>query len=905
MLLQGRASGSPFLDPLWRARLLSAMGGCDMTSPLQKARSHWPLVVLSTVPALLGVLLPLVLVRVVPPAEVGTFKIFFLYLGMAPALSLTSGLRSGLAYWSGQDSKRNQAFAASSHLILFLAIAATVTTLAFSHEISGRLHATRLEVTLFGLSLLGAIGGSYFEEAAIATGRIWTGALFYSGSEILRTLVIVISLLFYRSLAAVLIAHTTISTLKLIAGYLYGYHLGVVGFGFNRQVLKGVWRYALPVSLAYVFGLCIGSADQFLLAPQIGAGEFALYSIGCLSVAPLLTFEQSVTRVLIPQMADAFSKKEPRRATLLYQSAVDNLGFILIPAVAGLVVFATPIIELLFTHRYSAAAGYLQLFAFSYALLIVPYDALARARGEAGWILRTFVVFALTSLLLCSLFIPLGGTVGALTGVLVSGAALRIYGVRYLSSQLSLPLSALLPLRTLASYAIISLLLGIAASSMRPFFATGRVWLFETGALFSACYLLLALPAKNRSERSRTGAHGALILSQSLHVGGLERMILHLSRQLRAEGRWNVRVLAYNHSEDRQTFLEAFRESAVPVDTFKKGRGFSFRTVGRILHIVYRNDIHILHSHDLGTLMYAVTAKLCSFGRVSVVHTQHSFPQSEDCLRYRLYRRAASLWIDRLSVVSENLRESYAPFLIRQSPIYVIENGVEFAGEPVIERDRKLELRRELIALLPPEQHEGLEAYLGDLWIIYQARFYPGKGQEHALSLWREMLPSDRGRSILCLIGPESREGEYERIRELIKNCPDQERIFMLGGSTTPLRWLQAGDVFLSCSQYEGMPLAPLEAAGSGMPLLLSSIPGHSFLKENSDQFSLEHMADGARLMQARFDRILQGGASYQAELWEESRNIRERFSVVEMAGKYSRLYELDQAEAQPPSHFA
>jgi glycosyltransferase involved in cell wall biosynthesis len=471
-----------------------------------------------------------------------------------------------------------------------------------------------------------------------------------------------------------------------------------------------------------------------------------------------------------------------------------------------------------------------------------------------------------------------------------------MYALHAFRKELSVSFLDVIPAKTVFYYTGLSLLLGLGASSIHPYFTSSRVWLFSAGALFSVCYLCLALPAKNRAQRRRHGEQGILILSQSLHVGGLERMILHLSKQLQAEGRWNVRVCAYDHSDDKQTFLEAFRESHVPVETFKKAPGFSLKAVARVIRIVYRNDIDVIHSHDLGTLMYAVIVKICSFGKVSLVHTQHSFPHSEDTFRYRLYRYIATLWIDRLSVVSKSLRTSYSQFLLLPTPIHVIENGVEFANEPILDRIKRIELRHKLMDELPHGEPENLSRFMNDLWIIYQARFYPGKGQDHALSLWQEMSPFERNRSVLCLIGPESGQGEYERIRTIIRECPEQERIFMIAGSTTPLQWLQAGDLFLSCSQYEGMPLAPLEAAGSGMPVLLSNIPGHSFLKENSRQFSLDNVSEGAGHLQAIFDRVFHGGASYQADLWERSRCIRERFSVGKMAAKYSNLYATDSA---------
>jgi O-antigen/teichoic acid export membrane protein/glycosyltransferase involved in cell wall biosynthesis len=863
-----------------------------MAKSQQSQHSHWPLVALSLIPAFLGVLLPLILVRILTPAEVGTFKIFFLYLSIAPALLLTSGLRSGLAYWAGNESKRTPAMQLSANLLLLIALAGTVLILAVQGHVSGRLSTDSRDTYLFALSLLGAVAGCYFEEAAIATGRVWRGALFYSCWEVARTAAIVAVLFYYRSIAAVLVAHTALSSLKLMAGYWHGYRLGLVGFPSNISVLKEVWGYALPVSCAYVFGIFIASADQFLLASLISPSEFALYSIGCLSLAPLFTYEQSVTRVLIPQMSEAFSNKQPRRAALLYQSAVDNLGFILIPAVTGLVIFATPVIELLFTTRYSNAASYLQIFGLSYLLLIIPYDALARARGNAKWILQTFIIFAAISLLLSYTLITVTGPLGALVGVLISGVALRLYSLNYSCRELSLRLQDVLPGRACLYYLCISLTVGCAALLSRSAFSSSRTWLFVNGTIFLLTYLLLALPVKNRAARRRGSTGGVLCLTQSLHVGGLEKMVLHLSHQLRKEHGWRIRILAYDHQEDKRSLVDEFEKAGVPVEFFQKSPGFSLPVILRIIKAVYRHDISILHSQDLGTLIYAAFAKVGSFGRVSIVHTQHSFPSQESTLRYRIYRRLFSQGIDQLAVVSKDIFNQYSHCGIKTDRLHLVENGVAFPPEAVIKRHTKISLRSTVLDTISAEDRALLMPFLSDIWILYQARLYPGKGQDHALSVWTQMRDEDRRRSVLCFVGPESKDGELFRLECLKRSAPDHERIFMLGATAVPLQWLQASDIFLSCSEYEGMPLAPLEAAGSGLPILLSRIPGHAFLNDIALQYPLEDYRQGADHMKTLIKNVTCGGEQYHRHLWQESHAIRERFSISHMAQRYSELYE-------------
>src|SRR5690606_5671788 len=213
---------------------------------------------------------------------------------------------------------------------------------------------------------------------------------------------------------------TCVTLLKVVVGYGFGHILGFVRFSLHLPTLKAVWRYAFPVSIAWMFGVFVHNADQFILSLHIDAAEFAFYAIGCLVIPPILIFEHSVTRVMIPQLSASFSQGEGEKAQALYRDAVKHLAFLLIPAVTGLIVFAEPIITLLFTDTYARASNYLELFALSYLFLMIPYDAVPRAKGQANWILRTFVVFSVISLALAYFLTHEFGPYGALAALLLS-----------------------------------------------------------------------------------------------------------------------------------------------------------------------------------------------------------------------------------------------------------------------------------------------------------------------------------------------------------------------------------------------------------------------------------------------------------------------------------------------------
>jgi hypothetical protein len=148
-----------------------------------RRRSHWPISILSSFAAVVNLFLPLILVRLLTPHDVGLFKVFFLYVLIVPGFALTAGLMSGLGYWSGQGERGVRAIQMSALIVLGAASVFALTGL-LAFPLFERLFDWNETTALaFAAALFGSIAGGFFEEAAISRGRTWTGALFYSGFE--------------------------------------------------------------------------------------------------------------------------------------------------------------------------------------------------------------------------------------------------------------------------------------------------------------------------------------------------------------------------------------------------------------------------------------------------------------------------------------------------------------------------------------------------------------------------------------------------------------------------------------------------------------------------------------------------------------------------------------------------
>jgi glycosyltransferase involved in cell wall biosynthesis len=113
-----------------------------------------------------------------------------------------------------------------------------------------------------------------------------------------------------------------------------------------------------------------------------------------------------------------------------------------------------------------------------------------------------------------------------------------------------------------------------------------------------------------------------------------------------------------------------------------------------------------------------------------------------------------------------------------------------------------------------------------------------------------------------------------------------------MGATLEPQNWLRVADVYLSCSESEGMPLGPIEAVGSGVPALLSAIPGHAFLRRYCRQYPLAEPAVGAHELVGLLRRTDSDPATVFRDTWTESAELRAHYALDRMARRYNAVYD-------------
>ncbi len=384
-----------------------------------------------------------------------------------------------------------------------------------------------------------------------------------------------------------------------------------------------------------------------------------------------------------------------------------------------------------------------------------------------------------------------------------------------------------------------------------------------------------------------------LLISQYLVGGGLERMVHLLGEELAKGHGCEVHLVAFDSIDD-PILRERLEAHGVHCHYWPKGRGFSWALVKRLVSFIRKNHIDVIHTHESAPLIYGSIARILSLRPMKLIHTQHSFIH----LRYRPFIRHYDRlfqWLStRLTVVSSQVRDEYASLGVPEGRVLLVPNGVEFPQHALAPAARPT-LRKELVAELAAGDQDQkaaalhLEEALDSRWFISLARLHPQKGQDHLIHLWGQLAPETRAHSVLLLLGPETSPGTRKKLEALAATGPDSRRVLFLGRSRTPTRWLQASDIFLSASEYEGMPLAPIEAGGAGLPMILSDIQGHQILSGQARFFPYADPAQGARLLEEELKALETGKTA--SRLSAMAADIRARHSGAAMAGTYMGLY--------------
>ena len=353
----------------------------------------------------------------------------------------------------------------------------------------------------------------------------------------------------------------------------------------------------------------------------------------------------------------------------------------------------------------------------------------------------------------------------------------------------------------------------------------------------------------------------------SLEPGGMENGVVNMARALEPRG-FEIHVACVEH---RGVFAERLPHPR-RVTVLGKTGGFSPRAALRLATEITRLRPDVLHSHNLGALIYA---SLATGGgrRATLIQGEHSQLTPGEITPRRLRQRR---WLYRacraVHTVSHPMRDELLALGFSAEKISVIPNGVDTAH--FTPGDRRA--ARRTLAL--PEDA---------VCIGIVGRFGPFKRHAVLLDAFDEIAARFPA-AHLVIAGTGGSEEASVRVRA--EAAPHAARIHWLGFQSDPLACYRALDLLAIPSVNEGLSNVALEAMSCAVPVLANLGCGHGRIIASGADGVIADLATPAALaaqltaLLAQPERLADFGQKARAKMLRD-------FSLGAMAGAYERLY--------------
>jgi glycosyltransferase involved in cell wall biosynthesis len=370
-------------------------------------------------------------------------------------------------------------------------------------------------------------------------------------------------------------------------------------------------------------------------------------------------------------------------------------------------------------------------------------------------------------------------------------------------------------------------------------------------------------------------------LITDLRLSGAERVVYELSRRL-DRSRFDVRVASLRGGEVEQMLLA----QGIPVTVLGVRGRWDIGKLGPLVRLLRRERIDLLHTHLFHSDFAGRAAALLT-GVPHLVHTIHVAEQ-----RYRPWQYAFSRLMDfkceRLICVSQSVRDHHAAHShLPPSRYTVIPNGVDteaFAADGTPYGQAARARTRQQWGLAPRQ-----------LAVLFVGRLNHQKGIDVLLAAMSQLagpggLPK-RGadkppelRFVLAGDGPERPMVERYMAQGAGLNCR------LLGFVADIREALNAADIFVLPSRWEGWPLALAEAMAAGLPCVGTDVPGIRDIIANGRTGLLVRTEDPTALAGAIRD-LTSDPALRDTLVAAGKEEIRTKYSIQRNVAAHEKLY--------------
>jgi O-antigen/teichoic acid export membrane protein len=438
---------------------------------------------------------PVILVRLLSVADFGRYREFLVYASVlqsfAGALAYSSLSTFVPAYPQQTWQYVRQAVALVAVISLSASAALIVVDSAMHGAVVGGYLWPVVAYTLFFVNV------DFWQSLWLAQKKLPLLMAYTTARLLMRLTVVVGAAALTRDVSTIIWSLVTFEFLRLCVSTFSWLRQSARAAEPRSSSWRGHFSFVAPLQLSAIVGTLNARAGNLVLAKYGGPTALAEYTIGTYLEPVLVVLRNSLSEVLLPDMARsrATGEGDPialwRRATVVFM-------LLLVPVAVLVARYAEPIIATLFSERYLAAAPVMQIYSLILLRECFDFGMLLRAANRTTSFLQNSALSLVINALWLILLVPVMGIVGAAVALVIArfvealflGWRTRIaYG---LQGKSFIPWGSILKVLLAATLAVPALLLP-ADDGLRGWLLIGASSAVYVAA-FWALLLLLRVP---------------------------------------------------------------------------------------------------------------------------------------------------------------------------------------------------------------------------------------------------------------------------------------------------------------------------------------------------------------------------------------------------------------------------
>lgn len=423
-----------------------------------------------------GIIVPIVLVRLLTKETVGSYRqVFLIYTVLAGILSYQLG--NSLFYFLPRISpERRRTLLAQTFLGTFVrASAIALATLIAAEPLGRAFHNPALvqPLRLVGLYGLGDSLAELIPAFMITLDRAVRASVYSILAAVVRIAAIILAFALGGSISTVVLAVVAVQTLVMLVGCADMIRLSAGGpWRLDRGLMREQWDYSWPLWPTALVGTASIYFDKLIISRFFDPGVYAIYSCGAIELPVIGLITISVSSAIMPNLVTMASAGRSLEALSVWHEATRKCSLAIFPCFAFFMLAAYDFMVLMYGRGYADATWPFRIYLCMLPLRVAVYATMFRACGQTRVIAVGAVITLLTNVLLSMSLAWVGrGSFLSFIGPSIGAVAAAFAGCGYyiwrLSTSLQVPFRQVMRWGELGAVMLVCLAAG-ALTAMVP-----------------------------------------------------------------------------------------------------------------------------------------------------------------------------------------------------------------------------------------------------------------------------------------------------------------------------------------------------------------------------------------------------------------------------------------------------